>query len=280
MAAVHCPTCDKPYADRTGWDACPRCGGRSIDGERIYLARQRAEEVRAASAVALEVRRQEAELWAVEAELREREEKLREAAAILARPVPDVPLVNTLAPGQGPDLVIPTPDPDGEPAPDRFAAPEEVECPRCAEKIKARAKVCRFCGHEFEAVEEEEEEDDEREERALPRRRTPSSGRHRTESRDVYHHYHPPGPNPFVAVGLSMVFTGLGHAYCGAAGRGAAWFVVGLCAVFATLAIGGGSLDSRTVAWLLGGLVHLLCVVDAFVVAGDRSKPPPRTRRY
>lgn len=43
----------------------------------------------------------------------------------------------------------------------RFAAPprriedlpvardlEETECPRCAEKIKARAKVCRFCGHE------------------------------------------------------------------------------------------------------------------------------------
>jgi ribosomal protein L37AE/L43A len=38
----------------------------------------------------------------------------------------------------------------------RFAAaeqttrqPEEVECSRCAEKIKARAKVCRFCGAEF-----------------------------------------------------------------------------------------------------------------------------------
>jgi hypothetical protein len=45
-----------------------------------------------------------------------------------------------------------------------------TECPRCAEKIKARAKVCRFCGTDFEAKPErrrEEREDDERK----PRRR-------------------------------------------------------------------------------------------------------------
>jgi uncharacterized protein UPF0547 len=29
-------------------------------------------------------------------------------------------------------------------------APEaEKVCPRCAERVKAAAKVCRFCGHEF-----------------------------------------------------------------------------------------------------------------------------------
>lgn len=30
------------------------------------------------------------------------------------------------------------------------AEPEEKVCPRCAETIKFAAKVCRFCGHEFE----------------------------------------------------------------------------------------------------------------------------------
>lgn len=34
------------------------------------------------------------------------------------------------------------------------AAPvaDTKECPRCAETIKTAAKVCRFCGHEFEAA--------------------------------------------------------------------------------------------------------------------------------
>jgi len=28
----------------------------------------------------------------------------------------------------------------------------EKECPMCAENVKLRAKICRFCGHQFEAV--------------------------------------------------------------------------------------------------------------------------------
>lgn len=37
---------------------------------------------------------------------------------------------------------------------DAASAPAEddtKDCPRCAEKIKAKALVCRFCGHPFEA---------------------------------------------------------------------------------------------------------------------------------
>jgi hypothetical protein len=35
---------------------------------------------------------------------------------------------------------------------ERIAASEPMKvCPRCAEKVKAAAAVCRFCGHEFDA---------------------------------------------------------------------------------------------------------------------------------
>lgn len=32
-------------------------------------------------------------------------------------------------------------------------APPEKTCPRCAEKVKFAAQVCRFCGHEFDPAE-------------------------------------------------------------------------------------------------------------------------------
>ena len=28
---------------------------------------------------------------------------------------------------------------------------DTIECPMCAELVKPRAKVCRYCGHKFEA---------------------------------------------------------------------------------------------------------------------------------
>ena len=39
----------------------------------------------------------------------------------------------------------------GDPAP--TASGDTRECPRCAEVIKAKAKVCRFCGAELEPME-------------------------------------------------------------------------------------------------------------------------------
>lgn len=34
---------------------------------------------------------------------------------------------------------------------------DQKECPRCAEMVKARAKICRFCTHEFEEQEAQAE---------------------------------------------------------------------------------------------------------------------------
>jgi len=43
---------------------------------------------------------------------------------------------------------------EGELPPDGIAMParEERECPFCAERILARAKLCRFCGREVEPL--------------------------------------------------------------------------------------------------------------------------------
>ncbi len=30
---------------------------------------------------------------------------------------------------------------------------DEKECPKCAETVKYKAKICRFCGHEFDDIE-------------------------------------------------------------------------------------------------------------------------------
>jgi hypothetical protein len=39
-----------------------------------------------------------------------------------------------------------------EPVADKLVPVNEKECPMCAENVKQRAKICRFCGHQFEAV--------------------------------------------------------------------------------------------------------------------------------
>ncbi len=41
------------------------------------------------------------------------------------------------------------PPPSEQKAP---AGPDEKECPMCAETVKARAKICRFCGYKFEGT--------------------------------------------------------------------------------------------------------------------------------
>lgn len=33
-------------------------------------------------------------------------------------------------------------------------SPPEKQCPKCAEMVKQEAKICRFCGHSFEQIDD------------------------------------------------------------------------------------------------------------------------------
>jgi hypothetical protein len=52
-------------------------------------------------------------------------------------------LVLSAAPTPTPVVIAPTPT---------RASPSTKTCPRCAETVKSAARVCRFCGHEFEPL--------------------------------------------------------------------------------------------------------------------------------
>lgn len=132
MAAIHCATCDKPYADRTGQDPCPRCGGVNPSVRAKASARLQAEsklvEIAAKSAAdeqaaqVAEARRREAAA-AADLDRRVRDERTRaEAKRELSKT-----------------------------APAKALTPEEaalaVRCERCMAEILAGATVCPWCGH-------------------------------------------------------------------------------------------------------------------------------------
>ncbi|HZU98900.1 MAG TPA: hypothetical protein VFF73_19490, partial [Planctomycetota bacterium] len=90
-----------------------------------------------------------------------------EAPAPVIIPGPPLPLDNTLASSRSPESVerlvtyanTPPPIASSAHGPGRSVAPptppnEDIDCPRCAERIKARAKVCRYCGADLVAEEQ------------------------------------------------------------------------------------------------------------------------------
>lgn len=142
------------------------------------------------------------------------------------------------------------------------SAPETMECPRCAETIKARAKMCRFCQLDLEAP------------LAEPERRRPRSGRVTVERDDppatvVHHHYHDAprsAPSAGVAGVLSFFWCGLGQIYCGHVGRGIAFmlapgFMIGFC--YGIFGFGG-----LTGGYLIAGVIWLINIADAVSLAG------------
>jgi len=168
-------------------------------------------------------------------------------------------------------------DPDGAPAAVATAEldADERECPACAETIKTRASVCRFCRTPFD-------------ERGRPRRR-PAAGRER-----VVHHYHTEAKSPGIALLLAFLLSGLGHLYCGLIARGllflcmplaiAVTYVAGLFLFFA----GGDPVGAG--GWvifmiLLGTGLHFYQMFDAYqsavqvnARAARRGRPRRRAR--
>jgi hypothetical protein len=83
--------------------------------------------------------------------------------------------------------------------PDESDAVDRVECPDCAELVKAKAKVCRFCGADL----------------TKPGRRT-RSGRRKARGRDEAAHGSPRGARSgAAAAAFAFLVPGLGHAYAG-----------------------------------------------------------------
>lgn len=127
MAAVHCSTCDKPYADRTGRDPCPRCG---TENPSIASAVKAAATAAASSARLRALQEEKAKppivppSPALDAALARRE-NLERARAELKRV-------------------------EASRIPARALSPEEaalsVLCGRCSSGILAGATVCPFCG--------------------------------------------------------------------------------------------------------------------------------------
>lgn len=75
---------------------------------------------------------------------------------------------------------------------------EEVECPACAELVKARAKVCKHCGNDL----------------TQPHRRGKSGRARRPSERvTVVHHHHGSTKSPGLAAVLAFFFPGVGHIY-------------------------------------------------------------------
>lgn len=135
---------------------------------------------------------------------------------------------------------------------------ETRECPACAETIKARAKVCRFCGLDLVRPRDAE--------RPVARARHASASRLPQPSR---------GPEPALVAALSFLFTGLGQAYMGSVGRAAMWWLVGVSVVAL-----GATFADWMFATLAGLTVWWLNVVDAYLYASaGRSRSRSRVVR-
>lgn len=133
-----------------------------------------------------------------------------------------------------------------------------ITCPRCAEHIRARASICRFCGHQLTSAQP-----------GASRSAPASPGR--------------PPKSAFLAAILAFFVPGLGHLYVGRILAGCVWFLllVGLClgATAALSDIGArpaGSATERDTINIIAGVLILLQVAQIVsAVAAARPLPTP-----
>ena len=239
---VVCSGCTKPWRFSQELPVCPRCGilpptaRRAPSSSEHRVTRkpisERLRALREADEAAAESDRIEAERvaeakWAEEqraARHRELEAKSRA-------------LENSLAPVEGAAIVI---------EPDDLSK----ECPRCAETIKARAKVCRYCAHEFEPADEAPRE-----------RRDARRGRDRGRADVLVYRPSVPNPSPGIAALLSFFFVGAGQIYAGSIGRGLIlFFFVPALVVVAFLLVG-------PLAWVVWLVLWIINIADAAACA-------------
>lgn len=150
-----------------------------------------------------------------------------------------------------------------------------IECPQCAELIRERAKVCRFCDYDLVR-------------RGRGRSSAIGVGRPRIPTR--VHVEHSVSRSPGVAAVLAFFWPGLGHIYAGRLGRG---FAVMFAPLFAGFLLVVGTVvgrrtdepvgNNRLAAWVIivlvvGLIVYLWQIADAYACA--QPTYTGRRRRY
>lgn len=146
---------------------------------------------------------------------------------------------------------------------------ESVECPKCAEPIKARAVVCRWCGYDLERG-----------------TRPASRGLSLGGTQHVVVHI---PKSPGVAVVLSFFWSGLGQMYCGRIGKGLAFMLAPLLLLFlwfsGALVVSRGPYgETGYVAWIVAlpigfFLLWIWQLVDAYQTAQSAGSAGPYGRR-
>ncbi len=192
----------------------------------------------------------------------------------------DAPLHNTLGPS------------DTSVMPDELAqyASDEVDCPFCAERIKAKAKVCKHCARDVT--------------KAPTSKPAKAAGPRRAKSDRVsvvHHHHHAAGSGKSggVAAVLAVLIPGLGHIYAGRLVPGLLYlFGLPVGMFVATIVVAGAGFAAGAAAggeagavagygggilfmWLVGFAVYVWQIVDAYssCASGASGGARPQRRR-
>lgn len=133
------------------------------------------------------------------------------------------------------------------------ALDDEIDCPDCAEKIKAKARVCRFCGYDVEKSTRGTSGRKQSLGKRTSRRRKGVVPSARVRS-------HGPSRSPGLALFLSFLVAGFGQIYAGDAMRG-------LGVLCAMLLVGVASAFTAGLGCIVWFPLYIWQMVDAYQLA-------------